>query len=151
MLKIESLIKLAIDGAGIPSRIFLAKTGKSAVDINYLITPNLLIPIIIATTNIRHHQMFGDELIVVEGGIKADNSALSGLIIAGDLILKETNYPLGFILISLTSTISSIKKTFENGDISDFIAKWKAIIPSIGNDGDVLRLDKYKNLIIPAK
>ncbi|MGR5365656.1 hypothetical protein [Photobacterium damselae] len=149
MFKIESLIKLAINGAGLPERVFLAKTGKSAVDINYLVTPNLLIPIIISITNIKHHQMFGDVLIHVENGIIIDNDVLSGMKITGDLNLRETSYPLGFILISLTSTIVSLKNTIENGMISDFISEWKSNAVVLGTDGHVLQIDQYKKFKIP--
>ncbi|UKA04713.1 hypothetical protein [Photobacterium damselae] len=149
MFKIESLIKLAINGAGLPERVFLAKTGKSAVDINYLVTPNLLIPIIISITNIKHHQMFSDVLIHVENGIIIDNDVLSGMKITGDLNLRETSYPLGFILVSLTSTIVSLKNTIENGMVSDFISEWKSNAVALGKDGDVLQIDQYKKFKIP--
>lgn len=149
MFKIESLIKLAVDGAGLPERVFLAKTGKSAVDINYLITPNLLMPIIIAITNIKHYQMFGDELINIENGIVLDGSVLSGLKITGDLNLKETNYPLGFILISITSAVISLRNTIENGLISEFITNWKSATLKLGDDGSVLAIEQYKNIKIP--
>ena len=125
MNKIESLIKLAVKGAAVSERVFLAPTGKSAVDINYIITSSLLIPVVIMITNIKHYQMFGDELIVVKDGVQKDPSALCGLSIKGDILLSHTSYPLGFLLVSLTSTLVGLKQTLEDGSISEYINEWK--------------------------
>ena len=148
MKKIESLIKLAAKGADIPKRVFLAKTGKGAVDIDYLITPNLLIPVIIMITNIKHHQMFGDELITIKGGIICDETVLSGVKIIDDISLADTNYPLGFILISLTSTFVDLKKYIENGLVSDFIKEWKKNTANLKKDTG-LKISNYANFKVP--
>ena len=143
MDKIKDLMMQAAKGSGLPEKINY-KTG--GLLLKYLISGRLLIPLAVMITNINHYRAFGRQLIYIDGGVTADPKMPFGIEIIGDIDLNQTDYPIGYILIALTSTFHELKPYILNQRIDEISLSWKAEIKKITKKQNELQLIDYVNL-----
>lgn len=134
----------AAKGAGIPEKI--ENPAGGGLVLKFLISGRLLIPLAIMITNINHYRAFGKQLIHIEGGILPDPDVPFGCRIDGDIDLESTEYPIGYILIALTSTFKQMKPYILNGQIDEISLLWKAEVEDASKGKNSLTPKDYINL-----
>ncbi|MCY9866145.1 hypothetical protein OTK49_26770 [Vibrio coralliirubri] len=144
MDKIKDLMTQAAKGAGIPDKIE-NPTGGSFI-LKLLISGRLLIPLALMITNTNHYRAFGKQLIHVEGGLLPDADVPFGCRIDGDIDLELTEYPIGYILIALTSTFHQMKPFILNGQIEEITILWKAEVEAASQGKSTLHPKDYATL-----
>ncbi|PSV01196.1 hypothetical protein [Photobacterium kishitanii] len=141
MEMITSLIETAAAGVGMPHSI---KVSSGSISVSHLFNPRILIPLIVVVSNSTNYKSFGKELIKIKGGIIRDSSLPFGLRINDDLDLDRLEYPLGFLLLSLTHAMSTVKPILEKGMLDPLAAHCQSIFDDFDN-GSEIPIERYFN------
>ncbi|ELP5898563.1 hypothetical protein QTV49_000437 [Vibrio vulnificus] len=144
MEKIKDLMMRSAKGAGIPDKIELPQ--GSGMRLRFLMSGRLMMPLVIMLTNINHYRAFGKELIHIEGGVIPDVDLPFGCRIEGDIDLNLTAYPIGYILIAITSTFNDLKPYILNGKIDELTLLWKNKVEKASRGKKILGIKDYADL-----